>query len=39
MKSDIVFEAKDLSKKYKNCMVLNQVSFSIHRGDVFGLIG
>ncbi|GFI24529.1 putative ABC transporter ATP-binding protein NosF [Lachnospiraceae bacterium] len=39
MKSDIVFEAKNLSKKYKDCTALNQVSFSIKKGDVFGLIG
>lgn len=39
MKSDIVFEAENLSKKYKDCIALNQVSFSIKKGDVFGLIG
>ncbi len=39
MESDIVFEAKNLSKKYKDCTALNQVSFSIKKGDVFGLIG
>lgn len=39
MESDIVFEAENLSKKYKDCTALNQVSFSIKKGDVFGLIG
>ncbi len=39
MESDIVFEAKNLSKKYKDCTALNQVSFSIKKGDVLGLIG
>lgn len=39
MKSDIVFEAENLLKKYKDCIALNQVSLSIKKGDVFGLIG
>lgn len=39
MKSDIIFEAENLSKKYKDCTALDQVSFSIKKGDVFGLIG
>lgn len=39
MNSDIIFEAENVSKKYKDCMALNQISFSIKRGEIFGLIG
>lgn len=39
MESMMIFESNNLSKKYKNCIALDQVSFSIYQGEVFGLIG
>lgn len=39
MANNKIFRADQLSKLYKDCRALNNVSFSIEKGDVFGLIG
>ena len=37
--AEVIVEAKHLSKRYKGCLALNDVSFDIHRGDLIGLVG
>lgn len=36
---DIILEAKDLTKKYKNGFALNNVSIQVEKGTVYGLLG
>jgi tungstate transport system ATP-binding protein len=37
--SELVIEAESLSKKYEGKDILREVSFSIDKGEIFGLIG
>lgn len=37
--SEILFEAKDISKHFGPTVALNHVSFSVKRGEIHGLIG
>jgi len=37
--AELIVEAKHLSKRYKGCLALNDISFDIHRGDLIGLVG
>jgi ABC-2 type transport system ATP-binding protein len=37
--SDIIVSCHHLTKRYKGCLALNEVSFDIHRGDLIGLVG
>lgn len=37
--NDLVLHTKNLTKKYKNHIVLNNVNIKINRGDIYGLIG
>ena len=39
MKDDAIIEFKDVSKNYKGLKALQNVSFSVKQGDVFGYIG
>ncbi|MFX1378694.1 MAG: ATP-binding cassette domain-containing protein [Promethearchaeota archaeon] len=39
MEKEICIEFKNVSKKYKDLLALNDVSFTINRGEVFGYIG
>ena len=32
-----VFEAINITKKYRNTLALNQVSMSVMQGDIYGL--
>ena len=34
-----LFEAKEISKNFNGLMAVNGVSFQVHRGEIFGLIG
>ena len=34
-----VFEAINITKKYRNTLALNQVSMSVMQGDIYGFIG
>lgn len=36
---DILLYTKQLTKKYKNVSVLDQIDMTIYRGDIYGLIG
>ncbi len=36
---DIILETKNLSKKYKNQLVLDNVEISVEKGTVYGLLG
>jgi ABC-2 type transport system ATP-binding protein len=37
--SDIVVEARDLTKRYGAATAVNGVSFAVNRGEIFGLLG
>src|SRR5574344_1193740 len=37
--SDVIVSCHHLTKRYKGCLALNEVSFDIHRGDLIGLVG
>ena len=37
--SDIVIEARDLTKRYGSIAAVNGVSFTVGRGEIFGLLG
>lgn len=37
--SDIVVEARDLTKRYGSATAVNGISFSVNRGEIFGLLG
>ncbi|MFX1409387.1 MAG: ATP-binding cassette domain-containing protein, partial [Promethearchaeota archaeon] len=39
MKNDICIEFQNISKKYKDVLALDDISFSIRKGDIFGYIG
>ena len=43
MKSDVpaekIVQIKNISKKYKDILALNDVSFDINKGEIFGYIG
>ncbi|MFX0039947.1 MAG: ATP-binding cassette domain-containing protein [Promethearchaeota archaeon] len=39
MSKNICIEFKNISKKYKELLALNDVSFTINKGEVFGYIG
>ena len=36
---DTILETKDLVKRYRNVCAVNNVSLSIHKGDIFGFVG
>ena len=36
---DRIMEFKGISKKYKECLALDDVSFHINQGEIFGYIG
>ena len=35
----LVLETKDLTKKYKNQVVVNNVNMHVHEGDIYGFVG
>ena len=37
--AEVIISAHHLSKRYKGCLALNDVSFDVHRGDLIGLVG
>ena len=37
--AEVIAEVKHVSKHYKGCLALNDVSLQIHRGDLIGLVG
>ena len=37
--AEVIAEVKHVSKRYKGCLALNDVSVQIHRGDLIGLVG
>lgn len=37
--SDIVVEARDLTKRYGSATAVNGISFTVNRGEIFGLLG
>jgi len=37
--SDIVVEARDLTKRYGAATAVNNISFTVQRGEIFGLLG
>ena len=37
--SDIVIEAKGLTKRYGRATAVNDISFTVGRGEIFGLLG
>jgi ABC-2 type transport system ATP-binding protein len=39
MQNETYIEFQNISKKYKNVLALDNISFSIRRGDIFGYIG
>jgi ABC-2 type transport system ATP-binding protein len=39
MSPDIVIEAKDLTKKYGHAVAVDNISFTVGRGEIFGLLG
>jgi ABC-2 type transport system ATP-binding protein len=39
MSGDIVIEAKGLSKKYGQAVAVDDISFAVGRGEIFGLLG
>lgn len=36
---DIVMEAKDLTKKYKEAVVLDHINLQLEKGKIYGFIG
>lgn len=34
-----IIETKNLTKEYKSCTALNQVSLQVNRGEIYGLVG
>lgn len=38
-KSDSIVEVKDLTKKYSNKKVVDTISFSVKKGEIFGILG
>ena len=36
---ETILETKDLVKQYRNVCAVNNVSLSIHKGDIFGFVG
>jgi ABC-2 type transport system ATP-binding protein len=38
-RSEVVIEVRDLVRKFGDFIAVNQVSFQVHRGEVFGLLG
>jgi len=34
-----IFEAKNLTKKYKGTMALDNVNLTLRRGEIYGFIG
>lgn len=36
---DVIVSARHLSKVYRHCVALNDVSFDVHQGDLIGLVG
>lgn len=36
---EIVFAAKDVTKRYKNTVALKHVSMEVKKGDIYGFIG
>jgi ABC-2 type transport system ATP-binding protein len=39
MSSDVVIEAKGLTKKYGQAVAVDAISFTVGRGEIFGLLG
>lgn len=39
MKQDVLLSVDGLSKKYRNMVAVDEISFSVYRGEVFGLLG
>ena len=39
MKNKIIFKIKNLNKKFKNSMVLDNVNFDIFEGETLGIVG
>ena len=37
--NNYVIETKNLTKKYKNQIVLNSVSIKVEKGKIYGLLG
>jgi len=37
--SDVVIEARDLTKRYGQAVAVNGISFTVSRGEIFGLLG
>ena len=37
--SDVVIEARDLTKRYGRATVVNEISFTVGKGEIFGLLG
>ena len=39
MKKEIIFKIKNLNKKFKNSLVLNDITFNIFEGETLGVVG
>ncbi|MFD1178975.1 ABC transporter ATP-binding protein [Paenibacillus puldeungensis] len=39
MRQDVFLSVEGLSKRYKNMVAVDEISFSVYRGEVFGLLG
>lgn len=39
MKNKIIFKIKNLNKKFKNSLILNNVTFNIFEGETLGIVG
>lgn len=39
MESEIIIEAKGLTKKYGELMAVNNIDFQVHKGECFGFLG
>ena len=39
MKLENVLEVKDLTKEYKKIKAIDDLSFSVHQGEIIGLLG
>jgi ABC-type polysaccharide/polyol phosphate transport system ATPase subunit len=37
--NEVIASVHHVSKRYKGCLALNDVSLDIHRGDLVGLVG
>jgi ABC-2 type transport system ATP-binding protein len=37
--SDVVLEARDLTKRYADAVAVDGISFAVNRGEIFGLLG